>query len=734
MAGCVPVRFLVQLAGESHASSSVSHALPCHPSSTFADIKARLWSKPGLPSEAEAPDYVFKLSTGEVTFEDEDVFSRFLALNEVFREWEPPVTAPAQSPAGSPTSAGSAAPTPAAKPPAPMLEAVVLHRSHLSDRYIRERRAATLYGVLQHRGVLSQRVEGMLGASWKNKCAVIQDMTLFLFESDDAYARRDLSQAEAHALGSVTATRLEPQPTDRSHIYSFELAKATAPASAGGPVAPRALRPVVLYCDSESSLQQWIATINRLHLRRVKLITLSIVEELESRGLESSVGLFRVSGNKQHVALLQAEFDAGKSPNLGLIADEHVLTGCLKANLREMPEPLLTFDAYHSFVKVASSSASASGARKSVSGGGGADESAELAEQLSALKRVVERLPQSNQGLLEYLCSFLLRVGDASDTNRMTPANLSIVFAPNILRPRIENVSSIMADSKAVLRAVELLIRHARTLWPNFSQTRRTSRLAFFTGPPLGRTPPPPPQGLATVSEGVNGSGGAASPSTSSSVSSSPGPPPAQPYPYPQHRASTSSGVPLPPPGRMAPPPLPPPQQQPQPPPLPPSAASQPQQTSGVAVPVGGVQILPMPGRRAAPMPPPLPAASPTAAAAAATAAASPVSPPAVETRADAPSAFAAAVAAGAPEELVALAEESHELGERWTNSLASSQRSMSAAMSQLLAVHSSVDAASASAGTVATVSRCLNILAADIKSVGCVALLLAAEVGAESV
>jgi hypothetical protein len=94
------------------------------------------------------------------------------------------------------------------------------------------------------------------------------------------------------------------------------------------------------------------------------------------------------------------------------------------------------------------------------------------------------------------------------------------------------------------------------------------------------------------------------------------------------------------------------------------------------------------------------------------------VSPSAAETRADAPSAFAAAAAAGAPEELVALAEESHELGERWTNSLASSQRSMSAAMSQLLAVHSSVDAASASASTVATVSRCLNILAADIKSV----------------
>jgi hypothetical protein len=87
--GAVPVRFHVQLRDAGGPSGDESTAtnvltLASHPSASFGDIKARLWAKLGsvLPAAAHCPppaDYLFQLATGEMTFEDDDVLSRFIA-------------------------------------------------------------------------------------------------------------------------------------------------------------------------------------------------------------------------------------------------------------------------------------------------------------------------------------------------------------------------------------------------------------------------------------------------------------------------------------------------------------------------------------------------------------------------------------------------------------------------------------------------------------------------------
>lgn len=614
--------------------------------------------------------YTFKLVRGELTFDDSEPFSRFLEMNELFREDDAPTSA-----IGATTDATNNTTN---TPPQRMLECMLVHSENLESQHVRDRRAMTVYGVVQYRGMLTQRVDGMLGSSWRQRFYTIQDMTLTSFDSDDAQR----SALDMWPLGAVIAAQVDS--TDRHHPFAFELRKPVAPsgtltappAASAAAGAPTKHPPPVFYADSESSLHAWIGHVNRLHLRRIKLLTVLCAEELESRGLDSVEGVFRVSGSKTHVESLQSEYDAGRLPNLGLIADEHVLTSFLKNNIRNLPEPLITFDLYHPFLKVANEYPMTR-----------TEESAEEG-RLAALHEVIARLPQTNQGLLEYLMSFLSRVADFSSVHRMTAANLSIVFAPNLLRPRVENVASIMSDSKAVQECVEMLIRDARTIWPNYTNTRRTSRLAGYNvrhekesrgaGGALGINPGM----LHTVSEDDT----ALSPST----------------PHTPHTPSLGRGPPPRPNLSMSFPLL--------------SSLSSPRAT-----------------------PPPLPSAAPTtpeksAGPKANSSSSSPASssppltsspsgspPPPPPRRPSTVVALAVQALQGAtPEDLSSVVEHGKTLSSQWSDTVATAQTTLHSSLSSLLVSHTNALlvgglTSEASSDAASTVHRCLAILSADL-------------------
>jgi hypothetical protein len=67
--------------------------------------------------------------------------------------------------------------------------------------------------------------------------------------------------------------------------------------------------------------------------------------------------------------------------------------------------------------------------------------------RLVVIKKVLKFLPKKNMQLLKMLCKFLHTVTQYSHVNRMVSANLAIVFAPNLLRPRGSDLSLIMSDS-----------------------------------------------------------------------------------------------------------------------------------------------------------------------------------------------------------------------------------------------------------------------------------------------
>ncbi len=59
-------------------------------------------------------------------------------------------------------------------------------------------------------------------------------------------------------------------------------------------------------------------------------------------------GMFRLSGSQVEVEKLIEDFTYGRSPNLDSLST-HVVCGALKQLLRELPNPLLTFELHESF-------------------------------------------------------------------------------------------------------------------------------------------------------------------------------------------------------------------------------------------------------------------------------------------------------------------------------------------------------------------------------------------------
>jgi hypothetical protein len=64
-------------------------------------------------------------------------------------------------------------------------------------------------------------------------------------------------------------------------------------------------------------------------------------------------GLFRIPGSTSKVKKLKSAFDAGIVDIEEYARDPHTVAGALKSYLRELPEPLLTYNLYHEWINAA---------------------------------------------------------------------------------------------------------------------------------------------------------------------------------------------------------------------------------------------------------------------------------------------------------------------------------------------------------------------------------------------
>lgn len=221
---------------------------------------------------------------------------------------------------------------------------------------------------------------------------------------------------------------------------------------------------------------------------RIPVVVERLITTIELKGLYVE-GIYRKSGIASRVTQLKQDMDDDPE---GVDLDSypiHVLTATLKAFFRDMPEPLMTFELYDSFLL--------------------ATNFQDPDERVQAIFMETKKLPSAHYDLFERLAFHLARVAQHQEFNRMSPESLAIVFAPCILRTnkrlqaqdtldcvnkqticvrciiqeQLKKVQNTLADIDTLDTAVSTVVTRLSSL--------RSSRLSLALEPNGSQLPPP---------------------------------------------------------------------------------------------------------------------------------------------------------------------------------------------------------------------------------------------------
>ncbi|XP_030278350.1 rac GTPase-activating protein 1 [Sparus aurata] len=173
------------------------------------------------------------------------------------------------------------------------------------------------------------------------------------------------------------------------------------------------------------------------------------ISEIEQRGLHET-GLYRLSGADRTVKELKEKFLRGKTvPVLSKVDDIHAITGLLKDFLRNLKEPLLTFQLNRTFMNAA--------------------EVLDDDNSIALMYQTVSDLPPANRDTLAFLMLHLQRVAQSLDT-RMDVSNLARVFGPTIVGHAVPDPDpmTILQDTKRQAKVVERLLSLPADYWRQF--------------------------------------------------------------------------------------------------------------------------------------------------------------------------------------------------------------------------------------------------------------------------
>ncbi|XP_035004711.2 rho GTPase-activating protein 36 isoform X2 [Hippoglossus stenolepis] len=191
--------------------------------------------------------------------------------------------------------------------------------------------------------------------------------------------------------------------------------------------------------------------------RQVPRVLERCCSHIENHGLQT-VGIFRVGSSKKRVRQLREDFDVGVDLQLDEEHSVHDVAALLKEFLRDMPDPLLPRELYPAFLHA-----------NLLRG----------ADQLQYLQHLLYLLPPCNCDTLLRLLTLLHTVQSfAQDTigtqdeeipgNKMTAANLAVIFGPNLLQresggdvsPHLMGIE----DSTAIISVTLVLVQNHRRL------------------------------------------------------------------------------------------------------------------------------------------------------------------------------------------------------------------------------------------------------------------------------
>uniref|UniRef100_A0A673IGB6 Rho GTPase-activating protein 6-like n=1 Tax=Sinocyclocheilus rhinocerous TaxID=307959 RepID=A0A673IGB6_9TELE len=219
---------------------------------------------------------------------------------------------------------------------------------------------------------------------------------------------------------------------------------------------PDAASSPALEAHSKPPSSAFMDNTSRTH-RRVIVYYLSVSLSL---GLKT-LGIFRVGSSKKRVRQLRKDFDMG----IDVVLDEehsvHDVAALLKEFLRDMPDPLLPRELYRAFLHA-----------NQLRG----------ADQLTYLQQLLYLLPPCNCDTLLRLLTLLHTVQENANSstgpnqqeisgNKMTAANLAVIFGPNLLQKERGSERELspqalgIEDSTVIISVTLMLIQNNQHLF-----------------------------------------------------------------------------------------------------------------------------------------------------------------------------------------------------------------------------------------------------------------------------
>ncbi|KAF9453926.1 hypothetical protein P691DRAFT_755001 [Macrolepiota fuliginosa MF-IS2] len=171
--------------------------------------------------------------------------------------------------------------------------------------------------------------------------------------------------------------------------------------------------------------------------KKVPIILPFLADGILALGGLRSEGIFRIPGDGDSVSELKLRIDRGYY-TLDNIDDPYVLASLMKLWLRELCDPLIPDEMYNECIMNSSDP--------------------------DSCIRIVQRLPTINRRVVLFVVSFLQLFLDEKTQNitKMTPANLALVMAPNLLRCSSDSMSVVFTNAQYEQLFVYNLLLHLK--------------------------------------------------------------------------------------------------------------------------------------------------------------------------------------------------------------------------------------------------------------------------------
>uniref|UniRef100_H3BBZ2 GEM interacting protein n=1 Tax=Latimeria chalumnae TaxID=7897 RepID=H3BBZ2_LATCH len=161
----------------------------------------------------------------------------------------------------------------------------------------------------------------------------------------------------------------------------------------------------------------------------VPFIVSRCISEIESRALGVQ-GIYRVSGAKARVEKLCQAFENGRDLVELSENSPHDITNVLKHFLKELSEPVVSFQIYDECLAFAKDLPRTTEEAKEGQG----FQAGQLRDLIHRIQEILSKLSPSNYNTLCHVIGHLYRVAERYEENKMSPNNLGIIFGPTLIR------------------------------------------------------------------------------------------------------------------------------------------------------------------------------------------------------------------------------------------------------------------------------------------------------------